>query len=212
MIRVMIVDDHTMVRKALAHLISSVAEISVTAEADSGEAALAMLKTQSVDVILCDIHMPGMGGLEAIRRIQARYPHIGLIAVTAEADAALARSVLEVGVHGYVTKDAPPQELITAIENAQHKIRFISSRIAQEIALQSMRKTADPFDTLSSREQQVLMMILEGKSNQFISDVLCVSPKTVSTYKVRLQEKLGVNNDIELLRLAVKSGRVVLSE
>lgn len=212
MIRVMIVDDHTMVRKALAHLIGSEQDIVVTAEADSGESALAQLKTEHVDVILCDIHMPGMGGLEAIRRIQARYPDVGLIAVTAEADAALARSVLEAGVHGYVTKDAPPHELITAIDHARHKTRFISARIAQEIALQSMRKTTDPFDALSSREQQVLMMILEGKSNQFISDALCVSPKTVSTYKVRLQEKLGVSNDIELLRLAVKTGRIVFSE
>ncbi|WP_407275331.1 response regulator [Halothiobacillus sp. DCM-1] len=212
MIRVMIVDDHTMVRKALAHLIGSEQGIEVVAEADSGEAALAKLKTDPVDVVLCDIHMPGMGGLEAIRRIQARYTDTGLIAVTAEADAALARSVLEIGVHGYVTKDAPPHELITAIENASHKTRFISSRIAQEIALHSMRKTADPFETLSSREQQVLMMILDGKSNQFISDALCVSPKTVSTYKVRLQEKLGVTNDIELMRLAVKSGRLVINE
>ncbi|MDA3875746.1 MAG: response regulator transcription factor [Halothiobacillus sp.] len=208
----MIVDDHTMVRKALAHLIGSEQDIVVTAEADSGESALAQLKTEHVDVVLCDIHMPGMGGLEAIRRIQARYPDVGLIAVTAEADAALARSVLEAGVHGYVTKDAPPHELITAIDHARHKTRFISARIAQEIALQSMRKNTDPFDALSSREQQVLMMILEGKSNQFISDALCVSPKTVSTYKVRLQEKLGVSNDIELLRLAVKTGRIVFSE
>ncbi|HUX81693.1 MAG TPA: response regulator transcription factor [Halothiobacillus sp.] len=208
----MIVDDHTMVRKALAHLIGSEQDIVVTAEADSGESALVQLKTEQVDVVLCDIHMPGMGGLEAIRRIQARYPDVGLIAVTAEADAALARSVLEAGVHGYVTKDAPPHELITAIDHARNKTRFISSRIAQEIALQSMRKTTDPFDALSSREQQVLMMILEGKSNQFISDALCVSPKTVSTYKVRLQEKLGVSNDIELLRLAVKTGRIVFSE
>ncbi|ANJ68139.1 hypothetical protein A9404_12840 [Halothiobacillus diazotrophicus] len=212
MIRVMIVDDHTMVRKALAHLIGSEQDIQVAAEADSGESALTQLKSEHVDVVLCDIHMPGMGGLEAIRRIQARYPDVGLIAVTAEADAALARSVLEAGVHGYVTKDAPPHELITAIDHACHKTRFISSRIAQEIALQSMRKTTDPFDALSSREQQVLMMILEGKSNQFISDALCVSPKTVSTYKVRLQEKLGVSNDIELLRLAVKTGRIVFSE
>lgn len=212
MIRVMIVDDHTMVRKALAHLIGSEQDISVASEADSGESALVQLKTDMVDVVLCDIHMPGMGGLEAIRRIQSRYPDVGLIAVTAEADAALARSVLEAGVHGYVTKDAPPQELITAIDHASRKTRFISSRIAQEIALQSMRKTTDPFDALSSREQQVLMMILEGKTNQFISDALCVSPKTVSTYKVRLQEKLGVSNDIELLRLAVKTGRIVFSE
>lgn len=212
MIRVMIVDDHTMVRKALAHLIGSEQDISVTSEADSGESALVQLKTDMVDVVLCDIHMPGMGGLEAIRRIQSRYPDVGLIAVTAEADAALARSVLEAGVHGYVTKDAPPHELITAIDYASRKTRFISSRIAQEIALQSMRKTTDPFDALSSREQQVLMMILEGKTNQFISDALCVSPKTVSTYKVRLQEKLGVSNDIELLRLAVKTGRIVFNE
>jgi Response regulator containing a CheY-like receiver domain and an HTH DNA-binding domain len=148
MIRVMIVDDHTMVRKALAHLIGSEQGIGVTAEADSGESALALLKTETVDVVLCDIHMPGMGGLEAIRRIQARYPEIGLIAVTAEADAALARSVLEVGVHGYVTKDAPPQELITAIENASHKTRFISSRIAQNRSA-IHAQTTDPFETLS---------------------------------------------------------------
>jgi two-component system, NarL family, invasion response regulator UvrY len=211
MIRVVIVDDHTMVRKALGHLIGAAGDIEIIAEADSGEAALDLFRTLTADVVLCDIFMPGIGGMETIRRLHQRFTDLGIVAVTAEIDVSLARHLLEEGVDGYVTKDAPPEELISAIRHAARKDRFVSSRIAREIALSSTRKEqTDPFATLSSREEQVLMMILEGKNNQCISDVLCVSPKTVSTYKLRIHEKLGVTNDIELFRLAMRNGRVAV--
>ncbi|KTG17355.1 hypothetical protein AUR63_09430 [Guyparkeria sp. XI15] len=211
MIRVMIVDDHTMVRAAISHLIGGVADIEVVAEADSGERALDMLRSDNIDAILCDIHMPGMGGYECLKRAHQSYPRLGLVALTAEADVMLARQVLECGVHAYVTKDADPEELINAIRKAALGQRFVSSRIAQEIALQNGRIEEDPFDVLSSREQQVLRMILDGKNNTSISDALCVSPKTISTYRARIHEKLGVSTDIDLLRMAVKAGRTVLS-
>ncbi|HER34213.1 MAG TPA: response regulator transcription factor [Halothiobacillaceae bacterium] len=211
MIRVMIVDDHTMVRAAISHLIGGVGDIEVVAEADSGERALERLRSDSIDAILCDIHMPGMGGYECLKRAHQAHEGLGLVALTAEADVMLARQVLESGVHAYVTKDADPDELINAIRKAALGQRFVSSRIAQEIALQNGRGDNDPFDVLSAREQQVLRMILDGKNNTAISDALCVSPKTISTYRARIHEKLGVSTDIDLLRLAVKAGRTVLS-
>ncbi len=211
MIRVMIVDDHTMVRAAIGHLIGGVGDIRVVAESDSGEQALDKLRSKDIDTILCDIHMPGMGGYECLKRAHRCYPQLGLVALTAEADVSLARQVLEIGVHAYVTKDADPDELIDAIRKATRGERFVSSRIAQEIALHSASVAEDPFEELSRREQQVLRMILEGKGNTGISDALCVSPKTISTYRTRIYEKLGVSTDIDLLRLAVKAGRDVLS-
>lgn len=211
MIRVMIVDDHTMVRAAISHLIGGAGDIEVVAEADSGERALELLRAGGIDAVLCDIHMPGMGGFECLKRAHQSYPRLGLIALTAEADISLAREVLESGVHAYVTKDAEPDELLTAMRKASQGKRFVSSRIAQEIALRNGRPEEDPFDVLSGREQQVLRMILEGKNNTTISDALCVSPKTISTYRARIHEKLGVNTDIDLLRMAVKAGRTVLS-
>lgn len=211
MIRVMIIDDHTMVRAAISHLIGGAGDIEVVAEADSGERALELLRAGGVDAVLCDIHMPGMGGFECLKRAHQSYPRLGLIALTAEADISLAREVLESGVHAYVTKDAEPDELLTAMRKASQGKRFVSSRIAQEIALHNGRPEEDPFDVLSGREQQVLRMILEGKNNTTISDALCVSPKTISTYRARIHEKLGVNTDIDLLRMAVKAGRTVLS-
>ncbi len=211
MIRVMIIDDHTMVRAAISHLIGGAGDIEVVAEADSGERALELLRAGGVDAVLCDIHMPGMGGFECLKRAHQSYPRLGLIALTAEADVSLAREVLESGVHAYVTKDAEPDELLTAMRKASQGKRFVSSRIAQEIALHNGRPEEDPFDVLSGREQQVLRMILEGKNNTTISDALCVSPKTISTYRARIHEKLGVNTDIDLLRMAVKAGRTVLS-
>ncbi|MEC9482809.1 MAG: response regulator transcription factor [Halomonas sp.] len=211
MIRVMIVDDHTMVRAAISHLIGGVGDIEVVAEADGGERALEKLRSDNIDAILCDIHMPGMGGYECLKRAHQSHPALGLVALTAEADVTLARQVLESGVHAYVTKDADPEELINAIRKAALGQRFVSSRIAQEIALQNGRGEEDPFEILSSREQQVLRMILDGKNNAAISDALCVSPKTISTYRARIHEKLGVSTDIDLLRMAVKAGRTVLS-
>jgi len=210
MIRTLLVDDHTLVRTALGHLIQSAGDIQIVAEAESGEDALKKLREEPVDVVLCDILMPGIGGMETIRRIRARDEKIGLVAITAQVDVSLARNVLAEGVHAYVTKDAPADELIEAIRHAFRRDRFVSSRIAREIALSSTKGDVDPFDALSGREMQVLMMILEGTSNQQISERLCLSPKTVSTYRTRLLEKLGVSNDIELLRLAARQGLVEL--
>jgi len=165
MIRTMLVDDHTLVRTALTHLIQSAGDIKIVAEAESGEDALRKLREQPVDVVLCDICMPGIGGMETIRRIRSRHENTGVVAITAQVDVTLARTVLSEGVQAYVTKDAPADELIDAIRHVYRRDRFVSSRIARAIALSATKGDVDPFEALSGREMQVLMMILEGIGN-----------------------------------------------
>lgn len=200
-----------MFRAAIAHLITRDSAIEVAAEFDGGEQALSYLKTNPVDVVLCDLLMPGMGGPETLRRVARLHPNIGLLALTAEADVHLAREVIEQGVHAYVTKDAEPDELVKAIGCAARGDKYVSQKIAQQIAL-CPKQESDPFDALSVREQQVLRMVLEGRAGTDIAELLCVSPKTVSTYRARLYDKLGVKNDVELFKFAVRHGYVTLDE
>lgn len=210
-IKVCIVDDHTMFRAAISHLITRTHEIEVAAEFDRGEQALNWLRSNPVDVVLCDLLMPGMGGAETLRRVARAHPDTGLLALTAEADVHLAREVIDQGVHAYVTKDADPDELIKAIMSAARGGKYVSQNIAQLIALYP-KQDSDPFEALSTREQQVLRMVLEGRAGNDIAELLCVSPKTVSTYRTRLYDKLGVKNDVELFKFAVRRGYVTLDE
>ncbi|MDD3610048.1 MAG: response regulator [Halothiobacillaceae bacterium] len=211
MIQVLLVDDHTLVRTALRHLLEGQSDIRVVAEADSGEVALRSLREVRVDAVLMDIMMPGMGGLEAIRRMLIQQPGLAVVAITSSVDVAVPRRLLEDGVRAYVTKDAPADELIEALRRAVRGEHYVSSRIAREMALASLPSRNDPFSQLSQREMQVLMMLVEGATNRQISDRLLLSPKTVSTYRARLLEKLGAENDIELLRMAMGRGLVSMS-
>jgi len=212
MIGVLIVDDHDLVRTGIRRLLEDRRDsdgIEVLGEADSGEAAIEAVRTLKPDVLLMDVNMPGIGGLEAIRRILLHEGAPRIIVVTVHAEGPFPRRLLEAGASGYLTKGCHIDEMIKAIKSVHGGGKHISPEIAQQLAL-SMLPGADdsPFDRLSQREMQILLMITQGHRPQVISDKLCLSPKTVSTYKSRLHDKLNVKSDIEMIRLAIQHGLI----
>ena len=212
MIRVLLVDDHELVRTGIRRLLEDRSEaesISVVGEADSGEEALDRVKTLRPDVILMDLNMPGMGGLEALRRMLRHDPKLKVIVVTVHAEGPFPKRLLEAGAMGYLTKGCDVEEMVTAIRRVHAGERHISPEIAQQLALSMLPGGEEsPLDRLSQREIQILLMLTQGYKAQAISDKLCLSPKTVSTYKARLLDKLQVHSDVELIRLAIRHGLV----
>lgn len=209
MIRVLLVDDHQLVRTGIRRLLDDAADLTVVGEADCGEEALRLAREQRPDVILMDVNMPGIGGLEATRKLLRIDPEVRIIALTVHVDEPYPSRLLEAGALGYLTKDCNEAEIIKAIRTVSRGRRYISADIAQQMALSGLDGGAkNPFARLSQREIQVMLMVTEGNRLQEISDRLCLSPKTVSTYRYRLYEKLGVSNDVELTRLAIRHGLI----
>ena len=211
-IRVLLVDDHDLVRMGIRRLLSDAMEIDVVGEAASGEEAIERVKVVKPDVILMDTKMPGMGGLEAIKKLVRLDENIKILAVTVYGDEPYPSLVLQAGAIGYITKGASSAEMIVAIKTVNVGRKYISKEIAQEIAVKHLENKGDsPFEGLSEREFQVLLMTTAGRSSQEIAEQLFISPKTVNTYRYRLFEKLGVDNDVGLTHLAIRYG-VIQSE
>ncbi|MFT5592740.1 MAG: two-component system invasion response regulator UvrY [Oceanicoccus sp.] len=208
MIRVLVVDDHDLVRMGIVSLLSDGDKIQVIAEACSGEEAIELAKEHEPDVILMDIRMPGMGGLEATRKILRFNEDIKVIAVTACAEDPFASRLLQAGAAGYMTKGATADEMIMAVLKVKSGQRYISPEIAQRMALKPFdtQESACPFDALSDREMQISILIVNCVKVQEISDQLFLSPKTVNTYRYRIFEKLNIGSDVELTRLAIRHG------
>jgi two-component system invasion response regulator UvrY len=206
--RVMIIDDHDLVRFGFKSLLSAQAGIDVVATLSSGEDAIRWCHDHkgAVDVILMDVNMPGIGGIEATHRISKSWPKIGIIIVTVHDDGPLPRQLLNGGARGYLTKGNGVDEMLTAIKDVHRGKHYIAKDIAQQLALSVMPGETSLIDILSMRELQVLMMIAQGTKTQKISETLNLSPKTISTYRKRLHEKLDVSSDIEMLHLAMKHG------
>jgi len=208
-VRVMVVDDHDLVRHGFSSLLASQDGIEVVAQAGSGEQAIEMCRNgKAIDVILMDVNMPGIGGIEATRRISKQWPDIGIIIITVHVNGPLPRKLLKAGARGYLTKGSNVSEMIEAIHKVNAGLSFIVQDIAQQLALSMLPGEDSIIDDLSSRELQILMMIAQGHKTSEISDAYHLSPKTVSTYRKRLHEKLGVSTDVEMLRLAIKHGIV----
>lgn len=206
-IRILIVDDHRIVRAGLSRLLSTRAGISVVGEAESGEAALPLARQQRPDVVLMDVSMPGMGGLEATRRLTDEFPRMQIIALTVWGEEPFPARMLEAGASGYLTKDCDPDEIVTAIRTVRAGECYFAQRIAQRLALKSMeKKTASGFKRLSARELEVLLMIAQGAGTTEMARRLDLSPKTISTYRVRLLQKVGASSDVELITRAFREG------
>lgn len=207
-IRVLIVDDHDLVRFGFKSLLGAQAGINVVDTLDSGEETINWCRDNkgNIDVILMDVNMPGIGGMEATHRISKSWPEIGIIIVTVHNDGPLPKQLLNGGARGYLTKGNGVEEMITAIKDVHNGKHYIAKDIAQQLALSILPGEVNLIDTLSMRETQVLMMIARGVKTQKISEILNLSPKTISTYRKRLYEKLDVNSDIEMLHLAMKHG------
>lgn len=209
MIKVLLVDDHELVRSGIKRLLDDSSGIKVVGEAETGEDAIQRAGELRPDVILMDVNMPGIGGLEATRKILQKNPDIKVIVVTVHAEAPFPTRLLEAGATGYLSKDCGFEEILTAIRAVSDGERYIATEIAQQIALSMMPGAKNsPFDILSQREMQVMLMVTQGQNVQDISDKLCLSPKTISTYRHRLFEKLNVDNDVELTRLAIRHGMI----
>ena len=214
MINTLVVDDHDLVRYGLTRILADMPHINVVGEAASGEEAVKLTRELKPDVILMDVLMPGMGGLEATRRIHHFDPEIKVIAVTACDDDVYPSRLLNAGASGYLTKGADVEEMLKAIETVHTGKRYISPDIAQKLALKSFGKASNklPFDQLSERELQISMMIMGCNRVNEIAESLCLSPKTVNTYRYRIFNKLGINSDVELVLMAVRYGLLDASE
>ncbi|MBD7977152.1 response regulator transcription factor GacA [Serpens gallinarum] len=210
MIRVLVVDDHDLVRTGIIRMLGDISELSVVGEADSGEAALLKARELQPDVVLMDIRMPGIGGLEATRKLLRSFPGIRVLAVTSCEEDPFPTRLLQAGAAGYLTKGAALEEMVQAIRMVHAGQRFLSPQIAQQLALKSFQPNSQssPFELLSEREIQIALMIANCHKVQNISDKLCLSPKTVNTYRYRIFEKLAITSDVELALLAVRHGMV----
>ncbi|MDE2091951.1 MAG: UvrY/SirA/GacA family response regulator transcription factor [Gammaproteobacteria bacterium] len=205
MIRVLLVDDHKLMRTGIRLILEETPDLRVAGEADSGEAAIALCRELKPDVVLMDVSMPGIGGLEATRKLLAAQTGVKVIVVSVYATEPFPLRLMEAGAQGYLTKDCAANEIITAIRQVAAGQRFITPVIAQQLALSAVKGVhGSPFELLSQRETQVMLMITGGESPQTIADKLHLSPKTVSTYRTRLFQKLGISNAVELTRLALR--------
>ena len=191
-------------------MLADVDGVHVVGQAESGEEAIKKARELKPDVVLMDVKMPGIGGLEATRRLLRSHEDIKVIAVTICEEDPFPTRLLQAGAAGYLTKGAALDEMIQAIRMVFAGQRYISPQIAQQLALKSFQPKVNgsPFDLLSEREIQIALMIANCQKVQTISDKLCLSPKTVNTYRYRIYEKLDITSDVELALLAVRHGMV----
>ncbi|KPJ67885.1 MAG: chemotaxis protein CheY [Coxiella sp. DG_40] len=209
MINIVIVDDHDLIRAGIRYMLSDVPGIRVVGEASNGEDGLKLVRELSPDIVLMDIRMPGVGGLEATRKILHYSPDTKVLVITVCADDMHPTRLLQIGASGYLTKDASVDEMIQAIRSVYAGQRYVNPRIAQQLILKNMKdieKTS--FDNLSSRELQIAMMIVKGDKVKDIAKKLNLSPKTVNSYRYRIFNKLKVKGDVELVRLALQYGLI----
>lgn len=207
MINILLVDDHELVRTGISRIIDDVRGMKVIGEADSGEAAVKWCRNNHPDVILMDINMPGIGGVDAMHRILRLNEDIKIIMLTMHTENPFPSKVMQAGAAGYLSKAAAPDEVLAAIRAVNAGQRYLAPEIAQQMALSQISPISDdPFSVLSERELQIMMMITKGQRVVDISEQLSLSPKTINSYRYRLFDKLGVNGDVKLTHLAIRYG------
>jgi two-component system, NarL family, invasion response regulator UvrY len=206
LIKIMLVDDHFLVRTGIKLILSDTPGMVVVGEASSGEEATRLVRELLPDVILMDVDMPGIGGLEATRKLLRISPHAKILVITAYSDDLFASRLLQSGAAGYITKDAGKDELVHAVKTIFSGQRYLSTSVANQLALAHVEHNESPFAKLSERELQILLMIVRGISLQQIAKQLYLSPKTISSYRHNIFKKLGVNSDVEMTLLAIQFG------
>lgn len=207
-IGVMLVDDHAVVRMGFRLLLEGSRDIKVITEAESGEEAVRRFAEAKPDVVVMDISMPGIGGLEAIDRILAKDPGVKILVLSAHEDAMHARRVLKAGAAGYLTKRSAAEELIRAIHHVYQGKTYLEAGIAQQMAVEQVSGTRNPVDTLSEKEFKVFLSLARGNSVQEIADVMSLSPRTVGTHLYNIKQKLGASNSAELAIIAIRAGLI----
>jgi two-component system, NarL family, invasion response regulator UvrY len=204
----MLVDDHAVVRTGFRLLLQAFADIEVIAEADSGEAACQMYESVAPDVVVMDIAMAGMGGIEAIKRLMAKDAKARILALSAHEDTSHPKRALQAGALGYLSKRSAPEVLIDAIRAIAKGQRYLDAQIAQRMAVQDIHGDKGPMDKLSPREFEVFLQLARGQSVAQISETLTLSTSTIGTHLYNVKQKLGLVNQAEMTLLAVRHGLI----
>ena len=202
----LLVDDHELVRTGIKRILDDVRGFKVVGEAKDGEAAVQFGRQHAPNIVLMDMNMPGMGGLEATKKICRYCPDVKIIVLTVNCEDPFPSKVMQIGAHGFLTKGAGSDEMVRAIRSVHAGQRYIAPEIAQQIALAQVtgRTDENPFQSLSERELQIMLMITKGEKAQDIAERLNLSSKTVNSYRYRMFEKLNVGGDVELTHLAIR--------
>ena len=206
-VNILVVDDHDLMRMGLVRILNDVDGFAVVGEASSGEDAIKRVRNTDVDVVLMDVKMPGIGGVEATRRLVAVNEGIKVIAVTSCEDELYPSRLLQAGAAAYLTKKAQPDEVIKAVNMVMSGKSYVSQEIAQQLALKNTGLSNTPdsiFEQLSERELQIAMMTVRGEKPTAIADKLNISSKTINSYRYRIFEKFDISSDVELVHLAIK--------
>lgn len=207
MIRIVIADDHAIVREGLKRIVSSIADMEVTGEAGNGTEAMQRVRELAFDVLLLDLSMPGRSGMELIKLIRAEKPQLRILVLSMHQELQYAVRAIKNGASGYLTKESAPAQLEQAIRKVASGGAFISAEVAEQLALGAMPGSqAVPHESLSNREFEVLQLLVAGISLTDIGARLNLSVKTVSTHKTNLMQKMGLQNQSELIRYALKHG------
>ncbi len=207
-IRVILVDDHAVVRVGFRMLLNTAPDIEVVDEADSGEAAYRQYAATRPDVVLMDLTMPGIGGLETLRRLIARDADARILVLSAHEDTAHLKRVLKAGALGYVSKRSNPQGLVDAVRSIAAGRVYLDAELARTLALQDLSGTQSPAEALSEREFTVFLQLARGQSVNQIAETLSLSPNTVGTHLYNVKSKLGASNQAELALIAVRNGLI----
>jgi DNA-binding NarL/FixJ family response regulator len=209
MIRILIADDHAIVRGGLKQLFAMVPDIVVAGEAVNGLQALDCLRHTPVDIVLLDLTMPGMSGIDIVARMRSAYPNLPILVLSMRNEPEIVRKVLKVGASGYLTKDSEPEMLVAAIRKAAAGGRFIDPALAEQLLFDIDQPGAAPLHVqLSGREAQILSLLARGRSVNDIAADLMISNKTVSTHKAHLMQKMNFMNNADLVRYAIMHGLV----
>jgi len=206
MIKILIADDHAIVRQGLKQIVSDTSNMTVTDEARDGYEVLAKLSEGEYDIVVLDISMPGPSGLDILKQIKTYHPELPVLILSMHPEEQYAVRVLKAGASGYLTKESAPDELISAIQKAYSGGKYVTLKVAEKLALDlDVDREILPHETLSDREFQIICMIAKGKKIKRIAEELNLSPKTISTYRSRILEKMKMNDNEELTGYVIKN-------
>jgi two-component system invasion response regulator UvrY len=204
-IKIILADDHDLVRTGIRRILEDVKDFSIVAEAKNGEDAVQLCRKDAPDVVLMDVNMPGIGGLEATKRIVRMSENTRVICVSMHKESPIPMQVMNAGAFGFLTKDAEPDEVIIAIRKVVAGQKYLGNEIAHSIAIEKLSPSVEnPFTELSTRELSIAMRLTKGQRVPDIASELSINAKTVNTYRYRMFEKLGVTTDVELTHLALR--------
>ncbi|HZM85638.1 MAG TPA: response regulator transcription factor [Blastocatellia bacterium] len=206
MIRILIADDHAIVRRGLKQIVSEQADMIVASEAENAREVLDLVRTQKWDVVVLDINMPGRNGLEVLKELKRENPKLPVLILSIHPEEQYGVRVLKAGAAGYLTKDSAPDELVLAIRKVHRGGKYISASLAETLVYELVAKTDGPrHETLSDREYQVMTMIASGKTVGEIGEELSLSVKTISTYRSRVLGKMNMRTNAELTQYAIQN-------